>query len=84
LAQALSDSPLGWQAFLNPASEIETADDADNADKPKLGGETRLSSVKSVKSAVHISVFGLDQHSTVTINTQDLPPFHDPFQAGLK
>jgi hypothetical protein len=40
-------------------SGVETADDADNADKPKLGGETRLSSVKSVKSAVHISVFRL-------------------------
>jgi hypothetical protein len=58
---------------LNPISEVETTDDADDADKPELGVETgRMSpkhapqpkpiekSVKSVKSAVLISVFGLN------------------------
>ena len=25
---------------LNPTSEVETADDADDADKPELGGKT--------------------------------------------
>ena len=37
-------SPLArqrsWMFQFNPTSEVETADDADDADKPELGGET--------------------------------------------
>ena len=32
--------------ILSPASEVETADDADDADKPELGGETGRMSPK--------------------------------------
>ena len=38
------------QAELNPTSGVETADDADDADKQKVGGETGRMSPKPVES----------------------------------